>query len=279
MDPKKLISLGGSSGKMLNYDELKRALNESEIQDKKLRDNILEQYFPDRFFAEEKAHALESARRRWAACFQHQDHFLQPYRYDFGSVLKRAQRQGVNKRKNQPQNRVTDFFGWIFQLIYGVSDSANLREGKLVERIVQKIKIPLTSNDSDWEWFYGDPLSAKPEPLKISLLTVKDSPMYGAPDYVFINKKTETALIVEVKVSSAELPSDGWPNLRAQLWAYGYIDAIQHVKNIILIGEVWVRIDGNMVRRRRTYRWSLDDPQFCKENEQLFALYQQYASS
>lgn len=103
--------------------------------------------------------------------------------------------------------------------------------------------------------------------------------MYGAPDYVFINKKTETALIVEVKVSSAELPSDGWPNLRAQLWAYGYIDVIQQVKNIILIGEVWVRIDGNTVRRRRTYRWSLDDPQFCKENEQLFALYQQYASS
>ncbi len=47
----------------------------------------------------------------------------------------------------------------------------------------------------------------------------------GRPDLVFKHKKTGEVLIVEIKVTDAEIPDGGWPNLRAQLWAYSLADA------------------------------------------------------
>jgi hypothetical protein len=48
--------------------------------------------------------------------------------------------------------------------------------------------------------------------------------MFGKPDLVFREKRSGRILIVEIKATEADIYADGWPNLRAQLWAYSKID-------------------------------------------------------
>ena len=77
--------------------------------------------------------------------------------------------------------------------------------------------------------------------LKISALQLNDgSCMYGKPDIVLYQKRTRKYLIVEIKSSAIRFPpSDGWPNLRAQLWAYSKADIFERASEVILGAEVY----------------------------------------
>lgn len=204
------------------------------------------------------------------------------YNNNHANTLARAQLVVAREYRGKHRNRVTDFSSWIFKLDH-ISVAANMTDGKIGERLVQSEKKRRYGDpysfDSDWELIFSDDFSEQQEGQKCSLLTINANPLYGKPDYVFFNKKMETALIVEVKTSAAYLPPDSWPNVRAQLWAYGHLDfVIERAKHIILIAEVWVCADEHTVGRRRTYRWDMSEAQFCKDNKELFDCYQQYAS-
>ena len=96
---------------------------------------------------------------------------------------------------------------------------------------------------------------------------------------MFKNHATGTVLIVEVKVTNRELWSDGWPNLRAQLWEYGHIDRfINDSKEVVLVGEVWGR-NGPHVSLRPTLIWRFSDPDYYAQNQQLFEAYQSWAEA
>ncbi|MGH8728467.1 MAG: hypothetical protein ACREV9_09975 [Burkholderiales bacterium] len=228
--------------------------------------------------AERQAQLRLLNERRWDYCVGAtvNNSFLVPYRFSHTELLRMARSSLLKQRKRPAQNRVTDFTGWIYDLIYGPQRSPELlTEGKRGEQAVARIKrrLPLRSH-SDWEPIYSDPLDGKPEALEISLLTINGSPLYGAPDYVFRNKTTGTIMIVEIKVSDRELWSDGWPNLRAQLWAYGHIDRfLNSTRDIVLVGEIWGR---TQISLRQTLRWHLSDAKFCESNEQLFDIYQNW---
>ena len=167
-------------------------------------------------------------------------------------------------------HRVTDFSKWILALYWNPSDRTGLPYGKQVERDVARLA-PIPSN-SNWHLLYRDPLEGKPTPLRISALTVNGQPLWGAPDLVFRHRKNGEVLIIERKASRRELPCDGWPNARAQLWAYAQIDEWRDAPRISLVQEVWGD-DGIRVRRRQVVRWQADDPEFRRNNVELFNFY------
>ncbi len=197
-----------------------------------------------------------------------------PYRYTPRHLELNARfRKGTRKG-----NRVSDFTNWIYSLYR--KQPANpeaLATGKRVERQVaaQLGDIP---QSSDWELIYADPLSQAPVPRRISALEICGQPIWGAPDLVFRNRTTGAITIVERKASNREIPSDGWPNLRAQLWAYGHIDDWANAPIINLVGEVW-GFTSTRVFLSKVIRWDLDDPTFYGHNEKLFMIYAEQMKS
>ena len=154
----------------------------------------------------------------------------------------------------------------------GTADPKALRDGKAVERKVAA-KLSSVPENPDWELIYADPLEGLPKPLRLSALQVNGKPMWGAPDLVFRRKYDGAVLIVERKASNRAIPCDGWPNLRAQLWAYAHIDDSVDASEIILVGEVWGFADNRIVLRK-VLRWNFKDHKFCGPNAELFEKYQ-----
>jgi hypothetical protein len=198
---------------------------------------------------------------------------------DFGNEYRYAIRQlkilaetigkieALSRRKGV---RVTDFTKWIMSLYLGSPNPSSLARGKHIERSVARLAKP--SDNPEWELIYRDPLECAPIPLKISSLTLNGEPFWGAPDIVYRNRTSGELLIVERKASDKSIPANGWPNLRAQLWAYSHIDDFKDAPAITLIGEIWGMVDGQLTRRA-VLRWSQDDKEFDEENMELFSLY------
>lgn len=169
-------------------------------------------------------------------------------------------------------NRVTDFTKWLMSLYLTQNPSSHSRKmGKKVEGNVARMAEPLFL--PDWELLFRDPLSSKPEPLRISSLQVNGRPIWGVPDVVYHNKKTGEIIIVERKASNAKIPEGGWPNLRAQLWAYAHADRwIKSIEKITLVGEIW-NLSSVRLNRRAVLRWNILNKDFYEENAKLFQLY------
>ena len=189
-----------------------------------------------------------------------------PYRYTHKQLL-------IVAKQRKPENignRVTDFSGWVFSLYRPKPDKVSLSNGKKVERAVARLAPPPSSKE--WELIYEDPLSDERQVKTISRLTVRGQPLRGVPDVVFREKATGRILIVERKASNKEIPTDGWPNLRAQLWAYAQIDDWVSAPEVLLVGEIW-GFTEDKVYPRAVLTWVRGEPKFERENSQLFELY------
>lgn len=196
-----------------------------------------------------------------------------PYRYTHKWLMKVAKQRPPKKLGN----RVTDFSGWVFSLYRPHSDAENLSNGQRVERAIA-VSMGPAPNNKEWELIYEDPLTEEKQVKLISSLTVLGRPLRGAPDLVFREKATGRILIVERKASNKEIPSDGWPNLRAQLWAYAQIDEWAKAPQILLRGEIWGFTYGSRPYLRGVLRWVHGKQEFEQNNAQLFELYRgQYA--
>lgn len=232
----------------------------------------------------------ESSRRKIIIPFEEQWLYDSDFRIENNGhthILDKAKRNCSLEYQGEQRNRVTDFSGWIFSLDHPIKNAhrqiESMNIGKIGEKHVQfakRLRVSPVICDSNWSPLFIDDFTDSQEPLKCSTLLVNNAPIYGRPDYVYFNEKTRTALIVEVKTSSASnLPSDSWPNLRSQLWAYGNLDLFKEVaQEIILIGEIWMDMGGGRYGRRKTYRWDHSNINFRKENQELFECYQEYAS-
>lgn len=176
----------------------------------------------------------------------------------------------IESLKRSKGVRVTDFTKWVMSLYLRAPSPSSLVRGKHVERSVARLA--KASDNPDWELVYRDPLECLPTALKISSLTLNGEPFWGAPDLVYRNRTTGELIIVERKASDKPIPRNGWPNLRAQLWAYGHIDNFKSAPVITLIGEIWDMVEGRLTRRA-VLRWSQADKEFDAENMELFSLY------
>lgn len=267
------VDLGDGVKRKVSYYELRKLLQNIPWHIKR---PILEKYF-----SEELSSDLNNW--RWDRFLQDSgNHVYEPYWLTHSNLLKRAALKNRINLSNNGNHTVSDFTDWIYDLRDVTKDLQALSRGKAAEsRIGEKKKlINELRGNSDWRLLYRDPIVSKPEPLEISHLTVHGHSIYGAPDYVFKNDKTNTVLIVEVKVSNRSyLCSDGWPNLRAQLWAYGHIDClINDSENIVLVGEVWGELGGDYFLRQ-TLQWDFYDQKFYDQNMELFEAYKAWAEN
>lgn len=298
MATRKSIGLGDGLQREVTYDELKKRLKKGGANPA-LAKRILETNFPAEFAQEQKlARDAEQAARdaqllsiqesRWRDYLGESS--LTPSSISHQEVVSLVSRRRSDRRPKSPFNRVTDFANWIYEAMpYYRPRRMSQKAGKKGEREVAKLKRllrPISEGYSDWKLIDKDPLDGKPKPREISLLKIGDDSLFGAPDYVYHNPGRGQILIVEVKVSNPQsLPADGWPNLRAQLWAYGNIDFYLNLAHdIVLIGEVWRKAYSPRTKRDSyvpliTYRWRMSDPVFCNQNEELFALYEQWVSN
>ncbi len=183
-------------------------------------------------------------------------------------------------RFSKKGNRVTDFSGWVFNLCFPRKkrNSAALQMGKDTEdRLLQRnrarrlLRLPEPAPQSrDWEIVFRDPLT-EVDPFRVSALKVDGRALYGVPDIVYRNRKTGEIMIVEIKASNAEIPLDGWPNLRAQLWCYAQIDQWVDAPKITLVGQVWAPRATSL---RKTLIWDTNNQRIDNECRALFSCYQ-----
>ena len=304
MGDKRLIEIGGHK-LMLSIDDIRqmRGLSSTDIE------KLIQTYFSVRDrreqVAEDKRRSAEKEaeeKRKYEKFIASTDKWhltnyfsevnnasaKSAYRVSDAEIVRRAQLA----KPSQIPNTVTGFSNWVFSLYIEESSPRSLADGKLAEHLIAQRRhgtelielrkallrrIPLTSM-RDWELLDRDPLDDSAPALTISQLAINGRPLWGLPDLVLRNVRTREIMIIERKTvgESVIVPSDGWPNLRAQLWAYGHIDKYQNAPRIILIGEIWWRRNefGMIyIRPSKIIRWDFGDRSFYDQNARLFELY------
>jgi len=207
-------------------------------------------------------------RERWnALLFGQGARKAPPFKWSHSEIVRRA----VRTPPREVRPTVTCFTDWIFGLYTTPADAKKLLDGRKGEGEVlrhRKGEIPIPSS-SQWRLEYDGTEQSQQQPIVIPSLLLGDQAMRGRPDLVFREKRTNCLVIVEIKVSDAVVPSNGWPNLRAQLWAYSKIN--WNASEIRLAGEIWP-LSGPL-RRPETLSWSAADSELDRECAELFAIF------
>jgi len=232
------------------------------------KESYIRQLFGDMELGFEKA--LDSAveeMRRWEMILNARNSDENPYRIGPRRIHELA-------KKNPPRKsgrRVTDFTDWVFGL-YNRHNYKSLALGEAAEREIARRKIPIPDHHDRWRLVHnGIGENARVNARPISSLLIDGEPVFGSPDLVFREKRTGRVLIIEVKATRVqELPSDGWPNLRAQLWAYSQIDDWRDSEEILMVGEIW---GVSNLKLRKTIGWVKGEEPFESRNRKLFDCY------
>lgn len=178
----------------------------------------------------------------WRTCFSAEKpvgKYWGEFRFSFAALQVRANHAKRDYRI-RPHNTVSSFSSWIHHL-YARVTREQLYEGKLGEEAyAMSIDAARRHSVNRWrprawkEVYCGIGEKSKEQSFQISSLTLNGQPFFGSPDFVFRNAKTDEILILEVKTLSDYRRVDprGWPDLRAQLWAYSFIDDFQDASKI-----------------------------------------------
>jgi hypothetical protein len=204
--------------------------------------------------------------KRWQGLLSQGAYGKNPFRFNHAMLV----RMGQLFPPEETGRTVTAFTDWIFRLYKPQRDYVALKRGAHFEReiAIKRVRHP---QHTGWKLIYDGMNGSEEHALPISELAINGDPIYGKPDLVFREKKTGRIMILEIKVSERDIPSDGWPNLQAQLWAYSKIDIWKDAPEVLLVSEVWSYSYG--VRRRGTIQYLRDDPIFQSQNRKLFNLY------
>lgn len=220
--------------------------------------------------------------QRWAALLGETPIEGTPYRVTHQHLLyriernRRVPRQGVEAVTSQAAT-VSAFADWVFRLYRPPPSPAMLIAGKIGELAVVDRRVELSQLKREiprwehrgWRLIHDGVRGSFDEGISIPSLTVNGVPLRGIPDLVFRQRKSDRLLFVELKVSSApDLPSDGWPNIRAQLWAYSHIRRWPTTAEILLAGEVWS--DSSPPLWRKTWLWRSTDSLLHQQCSELF---------
>jgi hypothetical protein len=207
---------------------------------------------------------------RWKMLLERGETRGEPYKYS-RSVIK------LLAEKRPPSSftpTVSAFANWIFRIYFPEVDTQRLARGRAVEAEVARRHIPIPKHGT-WRLIYDGRGDNDVEPYKISSLAILGQPLSAKPDLIFRNKDSNDILIVELKATGASIPKDGWPNLRAQLWAYSKIDDFLDAPSIILASEIW-GFSLPLLLRNRTLRWNAKDFELNSECEELFNIYKSH---
>ena len=133
-----------------------------------------------------------------------------------------------------------------------------------------------TSEPTDWVIEYvGSHDVQTAEVLTASRQLVDKRPIRGCPDLVFRNSKTGQVLIVEIKITWVPfkfIEEDVYPNVRAQLWCYSWMDSwSQLVDENVLMGATFWDIDLKKFVRSKI--WNRSDIHLNNECRDWFNEY------
>lgn len=230
----------------------------------------------------------EHRSQRWKALIEGEAIAREPYPWNGHKLIERLER--LEELGYEPMLRlsrakrtrnVSGFADWVLRLYIADRDPTALQQGLDGERAVvdhqavlrqAKLEVPRWEYRG-WKLVHDGIRGQFDGGFEISTLQISGESLLGVPDLVFRERETNRIAIVELKVSRANLPSDGWPNLRAQLWAYSKIDRWSSAPEIILAGEVWVQTTATECIRRATYRWLKGDTTLDNECSALFRKY------
>ena len=145
---------------------------------------------------------------------------------------------------------------------------------------------------SKWELIHADPHSdERSNTFSATRLSYQGKPLRCRPDVVFRDRESNRILIVERKTTKRKegsIPSEAWPNIRAQLWCYSWIDDWADAPEVILVSQFIRRRAefqnfGRRVVQNRSYPWIYtyssrpsflrSDPAFQGECKKLFSEY------
>lgn len=161
---------------------------------------------------------------------------------------------------SQRHHSVSAFSNWIYSETVGyrldavpTSEEEQRRrrsEGKFAHRDLELFIQWMRQNTSvkfesrDWKLVHADDHAdgLQKRIFQSSRLQVEGKPLTGTPDVVLQNCATDEFLIIERKftrIPPERVPDAGWPNLRAQLWAYSWMDDWRDAHEVYLIGQIW----------------------------------------
>jgi len=184
------------------------------------------------------------------------DNFCDPF--DFNWDKKRFDinpREFLSKAKYKkctPGNTVSLFSDWVHSLYARPGDEHLKKLGLVKERSIFKARKLLLESKfiavipkNDWSLIHNGLHICREENFAFSnkftipALVVNERPLTASPDLVFINNTNGEIIIVEIKYSNNFIPSNLWPNVWAQLWAYSHIPDFKDAPKIVVVGEVW----------------------------------------
>lgn len=208
---------------------------------------------------------------------------------------------------SQRHHTVSAFSNWIFHETVGyrldatsVTEEEQRRrrqEGQFAHRELEIALQWMRQNTAakfeirDWKLVHADDHAEGPQKrvFQSSRLQVDGKPLTGTPDVVLQNCATDEYLIIERKFTRIPpdlVPDSGWPNLRAQLWAYSWMDDWCHARDVCLIGQIWclpprVFPEGRRRRAARTLdlhvnvcpRWRRSTKGFDEPWSEFFQIY------
>lgn len=202
---------------------------------------------------------LSHATARWEAMFDGEDicdpfskgEADAPFEIRPSLFLKSALKHAPQK----PGNTVSAFTDWVYSLYRtSAKDPLALEFGLKVERSIFQERSDLIKQVSfaedkkqfpDWKLIHNGLgyNSAGENPVNhffdIADLPIHGTPIRGSPDLIYKNQQDGSVVIVEIKFTRKPIPSNLWPNVWAQLWAYSKIPIVKDCPNLTIVGEVW----------------------------------------
>jgi hypothetical protein len=155
-------------------------------------------------------------------------------------------------RPENPEATVSAFASWLYSLYSNAcGDEQDRERGKAIEPAIFKFrKMAQGSVDngylrrigSEWRLVHNGlhvPSQDRVPWFSINHLRVNGEPLRASPDLIYRHAGLNEVLIVEIKHSFMQIPSNLWPNLWGQLWCYSQLDIPRNANKVTVVGEVW----------------------------------------
>lgn len=233
---------------------------------------------------QERQRITELVETSWKARtdqFQGVHPYTGPCAWGHYTPMQMVQRAKAN-RPSALGDAVTDFSGWVFKLEHDKdSPYESLTIGKLLEReIVERDRSRrelafvrgTTPAVLGWRVLYEDDLTPDAHTFRVSTLRVCGTPLTAKPDLVLDDTRTGCIYIVDRKASNIEPPTFSWHNVRAQLWAYSWIDDWQD-RPMRLCVEVWRHDEQGKPQSCQVISWAKGDTGPEQAIQRLFEIY------
>lgn len=171
-----------------------------------------------------------------------------PFRIVPSAFIRHARKM----RPEKPEATVSAFASWLYSLYsnaYG--DEEDRERGKALEpAIFEHRKMAQSSvNDkylrsigSEWRLIHNGlhlPGQDGVAWFSIDHLRVNGEALRASPDLLYRHPRLNEVMIVEIKHSFMEIPSNLWPNIWGQLWCYSQLDIARSANRVTVVGEVW----------------------------------------